>query len=81
MSRSRKKHPFGWVSGGSAGAMKLWKKLCNRSLRRNKNFAEGPPSYYKKANGARADIWLSPSDGKMQYDLKSEKKPWKLIGK
>jgi len=43
--------------------MKLWKKQCNRQIRRaNKELANG--NSYKKVH----DIWTSPSDGKVWID-------------
>ena len=60
MSRSRKKNPISWLCGSKNHAMKQWKNRNDRSLR-GKNEEISPGSYYKKMNGARADIWNSPS--------------------
>ena len=63
MSRSRKKVPVTWLCSNANGQMKLWKKQCNRQIRRaNKELANG--NSYKKVH----DIWTSPSDGKVWID-------------
>jgi len=64
MTRSRKKNPYvsNTCCGDNAGAMKQWKKNCNRTVRRNdkNNDVPSQPSYYKKLNNA----WSAPTDGK-----------------
>ncbi len=64
MSRSKKKNPILPVCFVSYGAMKKWKKECNRKLRRNYDLKEDIDKTYKKIN----DIWNSPSDGWWRSD-------------
>lgn len=58
MSRSRKKSCVVCVNHTSRGAMKKWKVMCNRKIRRSLLTEDSP--VYKKIS----DIWNSPSDGK-----------------
>lgn len=71
MSRSKKKHPFGWLCCNS---MKEWKQQQNRKLRRIPIEEEMPP-LHKFSN-----MWLSPSDGKVDKTGWTDKL-WKAKGK
>ncbi|MGC1878865.1 MAG: hypothetical protein WA678_05780 [Rhabdochlamydiaceae bacterium] len=80
MSRSKKKNPIGWLCSSKSQAMKQWKNRNDRSLRhKNEEIASG--SHYKRMNGARADIWNSPSDGKSSNEWRYENAPWKRVMK
>jgi len=76
MSRSRKKNPVSWLCSTKSHEMKKWKSRNNSSLRR-KDGEIATGSYYKKMNGSRADIWNSPSDGKISNAWRYEDAPWK----
>lgn len=64
MSRSRKKNPISWMCSGEH--MKEWKRQVNRKIRHLPLDAT-MQGYHKHKF---ADIWLSPSDGKIKRDDK-----------
>lgn len=65
MSRSRKKTPITTVAVCNHGAMKKWKRMCSRKVRRGEAYNNG---WFKKAE----DPWTGPSDGKCLIDPKSK---------
>jgi hypothetical protein len=61
MSRSSKKNPIGPIASAGRGIMKLWKRQCNKRIRKNECH-DG--SDYKKIT----DTWDSPTDGKTRFE-------------